>query len=199
MYRPNNPLSSYRNPWAAGTIAGIAAYGLGLLATRHILSIGGHLDNPIQIPGLEVTTWDMVIWYYHGAHYVHMSATASSSQGSMPVAQGNNLVQSTADPYLDLLFLVPPVVLIFGGMVVAINMRGTHNATFSMLNGAHVMVGYLAAGLFAAYWSGKTAAGFGLSLRYGASYIETLINLGLAYPIAFGAAGGLLYFAATKL
>jgi len=171
---------------AAGAAAGAVAYAVGYLVTY--LWQAGSVEESLQgynaivefLGGDPIPAWQAVGWLYYNAHNV---AFTTPNIGGGRAAQ--NLV---ADGNASmLLYLVPVVVLLSAGFVVARNVNASE-AEAGARAGVTVAAGYVVlavVGLVAFRYS------VGDSTVH-VDYALGVLLAGLVYPAVFGALGGVL-------
>ena len=170
----------------AGFAAGLAAFLIGYLVT--FLWRGREIERSIEplealfslFEAEPIGAWRVVGWLYYGGHFVDTRVTAEF--GPFETAVYLDLVREGAGT-LETLYLVPPVLLLVAGAIVAAGLRAPDIPTGAMV-GASVVVGYLVAIL----------AGL-VVFAYGGTRpdpVPAIVIAGLVYPVVFGAVGGVL-------
>ncbi|MDH5019620.1 transporter [Halobacterium rubrum] len=170
----------------AGAAAGAVAYVVGYLVTY--LWQSGSVEESLQaynaivdlLGGDPIPGWQAVGWLYYNAHNV---AFTTPALGSGRVSQ--NLVADGNAPML--LYLVPVVVLLAAGFVVA-RAGDASDAEGGVRAGAAVTLGYAVlavVGLFLFRYSvGDTTVHV--------DYALGVLLAGVVYPAVFGGLGGVL-------
>jgi len=173
--------------------AGACAYLVGYLATYATVGVqtetllqrisihlqyGGGYEPLSELLAPTPETWKAVGWFFHAAHHSKLVVPGVQSSDTLHIA----LVTRVGGLY-QVLYLVPPLVLVATGYVVAhygetVASRGEDYA------GASIVFGYfpfsVAGGLL--YTSGHPAVGPDL--------LSTFFITGIGYPILFGWLGG---------
>lgn len=171
---------------AAGAAAGAVAYVVGYLVTY--LWQSGSAEESLQaynaivdfLGGDPIPAWQAVGWVYYNAHNV---AFTTPALGSGRTAQ--NLVADGNAPML--LYLVPVVLLVLAGFVVARN-ADAFDAESGARAGVTVTAGYAllaVVGLLVFRYS------VGDSTVH-VDYALGVLLAGLVYPAVFGSLGGVL-------
>jgi hypothetical protein len=159
--------------WTGGTVWGALA-DVELASTAETGDLAAYLGTN----GVLVPAWKGAGWLFNGAHFVPLATEAV--EGSV------NLV-AAARPAYELLYLVPPVVLVGGGALAA-RAFGGRTVWHSASAGALVFLGYLPLSL-----AGTLAfsVGTGATLVH-PKYLPAAAVAGVAYPVVFGSLGGVL-------
>lgn len=168
-----------------GLNLGIAAYLLGYATTYALLFIeaGGSLDDYLS-PNSEFVL-EPVGWVFYGAHNVRLSATNLGTSQNVNYLLNAHDALDMAIPTL-VYYAVPVVVLVLAGYLAA-NRVDARTVTVGILAGASIVFGYLIMAYLGAYFLEVIVR----RSRYVKPDIRTTILLiGLAYPIVFGAIGG---------
>ncbi|SEW27823.1 transporter [Halobacterium jilantaiense] len=170
----------------AGAVTGAVVYVVGYLVTY--LWQGNSVSESFEVinflvelaGGDPIPTWQVVGWLYYNAHNV---AFTTPALGSGRTAQ--NLVADGNAPML--LYLVPVVVLLLAGFVVARYADAT-DVESGARAGVTVAAGYAvlaAIGLFVFRYSVGDAT-------VHVDYALGVLLAGIVYPVVFGALGGVL-------
>lgn len=171
---------------AAGAAAGAVAYVVGYLVTY--LWQGSSVEETLQaynaivefLGGDPIPAWQAVGWLYYNAHNV---AFTTPALGSGRTAQ--NLVADGNAPML--LYLVPVVLLVLAGFVVARNADAV-DAESGARAGLTVTAGYLVLAVVG-------LAAFRYSVGDSTVHVDYALGVllaGIVYPVVFGALGGVL-------
>ena len=171
---------------AAGAAAGAVAYVVGYLVTY--LWQSGSAEENLQaynaivdfLGGDPIPAWQAVGWLYYNAHNV---AFTTPALGSGRTAQ--NLVADGNAPML--LYLVPVVVLLLAGFVVARNASAVDAASGARA-GVTVAAGYVVLAVVG-------LAAFRYSVGDSTVHVDYALGVllaGIVYPAVFGALGGVL-------
>jgi hypothetical protein len=178
--------------WVAGLVAGVLAFGATFLLVREFVRYGHGFSA-----GVGVEDWQLQAWFSLGAHHVPVQSTVSGEAGSA-VAESTNPIAASS-PRFNFLYLVPPVSLFVGGVLLADRRGGEHSPGYSMVNGATIFVGYVIAALAVGIFSAWSSSALGVSGRVGPGILRTFVLAGLAYPMGFGALGGLAHHVAKNV
>lgn len=171
---------------AAGAVAGAVAYVVGYLVTY--LWQSGSVEESLQaynaivdfLGGDPIPGWQAVGWLYYNAHNVAFSTPAL---GSGRVSQ--NLVADGNAPML--LYLVPVVVLLAAGFVVA-RAGNASDASGGARAGATVTLGYVVLAVVGLFVFRYTAGGATVHVEYALG----VLLAGVVYPAVVGGFGGVL-------
>ena len=166
-----------------GLAGGMAAWVVGYLVV-YLLN-ASEIENSLGSGVLEAltnenVTWKLVGWIFYNAHNVAVKIPGFFGQSAQ------NFVAGSEEAALTALFVLPPVLLLAAGVVVAWNTAA--DPTSAARNGAAVVLGYLplsviGAVLFAVSVGDATA---------GPNLLTAVLLAGLVYPLLFGAVGGLV-------
>jgi len=136
--------------------------------------------------------WQVAGWLWVSTHHVALRA----SKGTMVDGYELPVAPTATDPWAWYLFAVPPALLVAAGGLAA---RPADSPRQAAKRGAGVTAGYLlaaACSLYAFRWTGV--------FQYDNMHrvvvpetVPTLLVLGVAFPVAFGALGGRLRHLAT--
>lgn len=171
---------------APGALAGAVAFLLGYAATylaeadrveRGFAGLNALLD---LVGGGGVETPTAVSWLYYGAHGV---AVAYPLPGGGRATR--NLV--AASGATDLLYLLPPVLLVAAGFALA-RRAGERGAGRAALVGASVLPGYLALAVAGLLATRVTVVG----ATVGPDLLTGVLLAGVAYPVVLGGLGGVV-------
>lgn len=173
-------------PLATGAGAGAGAYLLGYLITY--LWTSGSMEERLSgynflaelFGGETVTVWQGVGWVFYNAHFVATRITSgfggTRSVNFIAESDGNGMV---------LLYLVPIVLLVAAGLVVA-RLDGADEPADAAAAGVTVVVGYLPLailGRFLFQYDGSVAP----------DIVTAVLLAGAVYPLVLGAIGGALW------
>jgi len=171
---------------AAGAAAGAVAYVVGYLVTY--LWQSGSVEESLQgynaivdfLGGDPIPAWQAVGWLYYNAHNV---AFTTPALGSGRTAQ--NLIADGNAPML--LYLVPVVLLVLAGFVVA-QYADARDAGSGARAGVTVAAGYVLLAVVG-------LAAFRYSVGDSTVHVDYALGAllaGVVYPAVFGALGGVL-------
>lgn len=168
--------------YAVGAIAGFVAFVVGylfvyLLSGRDVEGSLEPIDAALELFQAEpVGTWRVVGWLLYSAHFVDTRLVAGI--GPIETAVYVDLVGEGSS---ELLYLVPPTILLVAGFLVVFLARLDDPIQGATL-GVSVTIGYL------------LAVGIGLvAFAYGDTRPDPAVAIvvaGVVYPAVFGAIGG---------
>lgn len=187
-HRNQSAVSGYRIPWVRGIVAGVAAFVAGFLLVRQFV----WMDEPAVPFAFAVEDYRITAWTLFNAHAIPLTGSAEVFGSETIRGGGSNLLSLLGESGKEFLYFLPPVLLTATGALVTASLDRSRRLAHAALNGAFVVVGYLPVMGGAAYVTTVTVSGFGVDGRFGASYVDVLL-FGTAYPLAFGALGGVLY------
>lgn len=159
--------------WTGGAVWGALA-DVELASTAEIGDLAAYLGTN----GVVVPAWKGAGWLFYSAHFVPFST--ETVEGSV------NLI-AAARPAYELLYLVPPVLLVGAGALAAHASDG-RTVWHSASAGALVFLGYLPLSL-----AGTLAFSVGVDATLvHPRYFPAAAVAGVAYPVVFGSIGGAL-------
>ncbi|RLM57100.1 transporter [Halobellus sp. Atlit-31R] len=169
---------------AGGVLSYLVAYALTYAVT------GQQIANSLAARVLEIATgepgtWKLVGWVFYSAHFV--TSEIPGLFGSTAV----NLV-GRGDTFPSVLFVLPPLVLVVAGALVALLGR-SKTPLAGAVAGASVLVGYLPLAVGGALAVAIDVGG----ATAGPTLVPAILLAGLVYPLVFGALGGALGTLAT--
>lgn len=175
-----------------GTALGVLAALLGYVATFALRyrALQAATTAPVgRFTAREAgpAAWQVAGWLWVAAHHVPLRA----AKGTMVDGYELPLATTATDPWAWFLFAIPPVLLVGAGALAAGSADSPRTAT---LKGSGVAAGYLAAAacsLYAFRWTGVYQFD-GMHRVVAPEPVPTLLVLGAAFPVAFGALGGRL-------
>lgn len=165
----------------AGAAAGIGAYLLGYLITYLWQSstveerLEGFNFIATLFGGEPIPPWQGVGWLFYNAHFVDTRIEAMGTQSE-------NFIAASDGGTIALLYLVPVVLLLAAGVLLARTSDADEPADGAVA-GASVAVGYFPlalAGAFLFSYDGSIAP----------TIVTAVLLAGLVYPLALGAVGG---------
>lgn len=174
-------------PVGAGAVAGSLAWLLGYLVT-YVATIDrvreGWSTQFLQLLVDETVDWKAVGWLFFNAHDVAVRIP----RFFIWPASSLNLVAAD-DGSFGYLYLLPPLALTLSGALVArYGRNGRRRLLDAGIAGATVAVGYVC-------WCVVGLLAFVVAVegeRIGVDPVPAVLLAGLAYPLAFGALGGVL-------
>lgn len=168
-------------PVLEGALGGAGAFFVGYLLT-YLWKAQEYRDSFAQIqPLVELfggetpAPWKIIGWLYYSAHFVESRVAVG------PVTAYADLI-GQGEGNLEVLYLVPPLLLLVAGYLVARQTDQTERLTDGVQAGALVTIGYFVlvlAGVFAFQVSGS-----------GPELVPSLLLAGIVYPLVFGTIGG---------
>lgn len=178
-------------PLVRGAAGGALAFLLGYLATFVLRSSDlpeglGTLADALATLGVSPPAgWQVVGWYFLGAHNVGVDVETSvaGQSGSGTVLNDLGILQ----------MVIPVLVLVLAGFLVA-RTAAPRDATEGAKAGLTVVPGYLVLALvlaLASSWSfSESAGGISASATIAPELLSAILLAGLLYPVVFGALGG---------
>ena len=176
--------SSIAREAIGGAVAGAAAYLLGFLSVY--VTQSGRIEEGLS--GLNflaelfgndpISTWQVSGWMFYNAHFVETVFPALFGG-----TQSRNLLMEAEGA--GFLFLVPPVLLLVGGLVAG-RVAGADTPLDGARSGALVAAGYLPLALVGTFLF-RYAVGDGSVIP---DVVTAVLLAGAVYPAAFGALGG---------
>jgi hypothetical protein len=166
----------------AGAVAWVIGYGVSYLgAAGRIEQQLGPLNAVVGLlGGGTLPPWKAVAWLYFNAHFVDVQVVAIGRTEAL------NLVARTGGN-ASLLYALPPLVLV-GAVALVTFLANARSARLGAVGGAAAAAGYavcaVATALLSAHAIGAVEVRVGLLLAFALA--------GVAYPLVFGAIGGLL-------
>lgn len=169
----------------AGFVTGAAAYILGFLVTY--VWLGSAVEERLRgfnvlaqlLGGTPVPTWKGVAWLFYNAHFVATRVPGLGGPRSV------NFIAQADGGNITALYLVPPVLLVLGGAMVAAGMR-VRAPVQGAFAGTTVTLGYVLPA-FAVAFASAYAVGSG---NVSPDMVTATLLAGLAYPVGFGLLGG---------
>jgi hypothetical protein len=180
-----------RLPVTAGAVFGVVTHFAGLLVTFSLLVVDPEFEfgasRVVQAGAVDETGW-----LFFSAHFARLQRREPF--GGPTGAEQFNVLSETTLAFPAVLFYAVPVVLLVAGGFALVSGRELWepSARAHAAAGATVAVGYFPlAGAGTILF--ETEVGFeGQTLTQAPELSTTLLFVGLAYPLAFGAVGGLL-------
>jgi hypothetical protein len=173
-----------RLPFGVGAGAGVGAYLLGYLVSYVWLSgsieerLAGYNFIAELFGGEPIAVWQGVGWLFYNAHFV---ATRIEGFGG---TQSENFIAGSDGGAITLLYLVPIVLLLAAGVVIA-QVADADDPSAGATAGAAVAIGYFPLALIGRFlfsYQGSAAP----------ALVTAALLAGLVYPLVFGAIGGAL-------
>ncbi|PGF16159.1 hypothetical protein CP556_08540 [Natrinema sp. CBA1119] len=169
---------------AASAGLGVLAAAIGYLLTY--LLIGSDVREAFDG---DVATWKGVAWYFYSGHLVDIEA--SGSFGPFGGTGTMNLIAESSAANADLLYLIPPLVLLGAGALLALRLNATDFGE-AVAVGAPVTVGYAIVMGIGALVAETSAEGtvFGFSVE--PALVPAVLLGGILYPLVFATSGAAL-------
>jgi hypothetical protein len=172
---------------AAGAVAGVVTYGVGYVLT-YLLTSGDVRESGLAriteaVTGDEVV-WQIVGWLFYNAHFASTLVDVD-----VPLVGGSSTVNFIAESAAisALLYAVPALLLVAAGIALARRHLTSDEPLDAARTGALVVVGYLPLAIVGTFLFRVSAGGSSA----GPDLIPALALAGVAYPLVFGALGGL--------
>lgn len=172
-------------PYLAGALGGAAAYLIGYLITylwkaQQYRDIFAQIQPIVELFGGQTPPpWKIIGWLYHSAHFIESRVTVG------PVTTYVDLV-AQGGGNLEILYILPPLLLLLAGLLVARQIENQDTIVESAQSGASVVFGYVAfvlVGVIVFQVNGS-----------GQELVPSLLLAGIAYPLVFGAVGGVIAY-----
>ncbi|QHS16620.1 hypothetical protein [Halopenitus persicus] len=172
-----------RLPLVPGAVAGAGAYLLGYLLTY--LWQGSAVEEQLQginviadlLGGEPIAVWQGVGWLFYNAHFVRTRA-----EGVIGGTRSWNAIAAADDGTLTLLYLVPVLLLVAVGALLA-RVATAETPGDGAIAGTAAVVGYLPPAVVGAVvftYDGSVAP----------DLVTAVLLAGIAYPVVLGAIGG---------
>ena len=195
---------SFGSDILGGFVGGVLAFVLGFVATALLTEADENLELAEDLiastgpGGVAVSEflpewYQVVSWVFLENHQVSVSVSVREELGGDFVGE----YTETLLPAASELQLLPPLLLAAAGFLVARRYSRTGFAD-AALAGATVVIGYLPgilALLYVASFEVVVPVFDAVVLEVSPALAQTVLIAGLAYPLVFGALGGLLAFA----
>lgn len=181
-----------------GTVAASAGVGAIVAAIGYLLTTLLIRDEVRENFG-SVPEWKGTAWYYYSAHLVELEA--SGSVGGISTTSTVDLIAESGGANADLLYLIPPLVLLAGGAILASRL-GARDLGGAVAAGAPLAIGYAVVMGLGAFVSEASAEGsfFGVDVSGSTApqLLPAIVLAGILYPLVFGTAGAVLATAARS-
>ncbi|MCU4927008.1 hypothetical protein OB905_13615 [Halobacteria archaeon AArc-dxtr1] len=185
-------VSADRTPSRGASIA--ASGGLGVLAAAigYLVAYVAVADEAREL-GSDIPEWMGVAWYYYNAHMVDLEV--SGQLGGISGTDSVDLIAESGSTSAELLYVVPPLVLIGIGAIAAYQLDA-RDLGEGVIAGAPIAVGYavvLGIGAVVAEASGESSFfGFNMSGSMAPELVPAVFLGGVLYPLVFATAGAVL-------
>lgn len=167
---------------AASAGLGVFAAAIGYLLTY--LLVGSDVR---EVFGEDVAQWKGVAWYFYEAHMVDIEAS-----GQVGSFGGTEIIDPIAESGADLLYVLPPLVLVAVGAFLALRW-GVTDLGDAVIAGAPVTIGYAAVISLGAIVAESTTETSALGIDATSSIAPVLVSAivlgGVMYPLVFATAG----------
>lgn len=187
------PSSSSERDIEQSQVIGSAVLGLIAAALGYLLSFLLVAGEARDAAFAEIAEWKVVAWYFYNAHFVDVMATGSV--GDFGSSQTIDFIAQSSAASTGLLYIVPPVVLIGVGFLLASRFDATtmKDAAFA---GTPVAIGYalfLTGGaLVSRATTEATFVGVDVGGSIGPQLLPAIVLAGLVYPLVFATLGAIL-------
>ncbi|KTG08470.1 hypothetical protein AUR64_17455 [Haloprofundus marisrubri] len=168
---------------AGGAFLGAVAYVFGYATTYALTSSEIQNSGAQQLLELftgESATWKAVGWVFYNAHFVD-----TEIPGLFGASRAINFV-AEVEAFPTLLYVLPPVILLVSGVVVA-RSAGVTDAMDGAKAGASVLLGY---SLLAVAGTTMFSIPVGQSATAEPDFVAAVLVAGVVYPAVFGTLGG---------
>lgn len=170
-----------------GIVAGIVTYVVGYLVVYvlFVQDVERRLRGVSAIAELfggdPIPATTAIGWVFYNAHYVLTR---------IPRLESQNLIVQSDDPYLRLMFLVPPLLLIASGIILRLSSTTARDHIDAAIAGFMVVPGYLFCSVL-----GLAVFRYEVPVVSGTitpDPLTAILLAGILYPAVFGIAGALL-------
>ena len=179
------PPVSRRSSIAASAGIGVFAAVIGYLLTYLLVA-----SEVREAVGDTVAEWKAVAWFFYEAHMVDVEV--SGRIGSFAGMSTLDLIAQSDTASATLLYVVPPLVLLAAGAVLAVRWNVTDLGE-AVVAGAPVAIGYaVVMGLGAVVTESTTEAsalGIEASSSIAPTFLPAIVLGGVLYPLVFATAG----------
>ncbi|WP_224334907.1 transporter [Haloprofundus halobius] len=169
----------------AGVLAGTVAYAFGYALTYVLTSSeiqNSSAQQLLEVFSGESATWKAVGWVFYNAHFV--DAQIPSLFGA---SRAINFV-AEVEAFPSLLYVLPPVLLLLAGVVVA-RIGGVSDAADGAKVGASVLAGYFALSVVGAF---LFTVPIGETATAEPDFVAAVLVAGVVYPAVFATLGGVV-------
>lgn len=175
-----------------GEIAASAGVGVFVAAIGYLLTTLLIRDEVGENFG-SVPEWKGTAWYYYSAHFVELEA--SGSFGGISGTSTVDLIAESGSANADLLYVIPPLVLLAGGAILAARL-GARDLGGAVAAGAPLAIGYAVVMSLGALVTETSAEGsfFGVDVTGSTApqLLPAIVLAGILYPLVFATAGAVL-------
>lgn len=178
----------YRFPWISGLLIGCLSFLGGVFLTHHFITLGEVPEFPLETANTTVAGW-----YYYNAHNVPLSQSIEMF-GNSATQPGTDLISNTSSDYISFLWALPPLALVPGGILASARHGTTRTASYAMMNGAMIAIGYGAAAIAGLLvFQASEGSIMGSASMY-PDPMATFLYMVIIYPVVIGGFAGLLFF-----
>jgi hypothetical protein len=180
-----------RLPVTAGAVFGVVTHFAGLLVTFSLLVVDPEFEFGAS-RAVQVGAADETGWLFFGAHFARLQRREPFA-GPTGAEQFNVLSETTLAFPAVVFHVVPVVLLILGGFALVSGRELWESSTKAhAAAGATVAAGYFPLAAVGIILFETEVGVEGQTLTLAPELSTTLLFVGLAYPLVFGAVGGLL-------
>lgn len=176
---------------AASIGGGIFAAAFGLLTATILIR-----EEVADTVGGNVADWKGITWYYVNAHMVYLDLEVSGSVEFLELSIMLDLISQSGSTNAQLLYLVPPLVLVAVGAGLARYVR-VRDIGEGVMVGAPITLGYGTVVTLLAIASESSSEveilGVGVRGSIAPELMPTVVVAGVLYPLVFATAGAVLY------
>ncbi|MFC3959220.1 hypothetical protein [Halovivax cerinus] len=187
MSRPANGTATIGGRVAASAGVGIILAAIGYLLTT--LLIRDEVRETVD----PVPEWKGTAWYYFSAHFVELER--GGSVGGWSGTETIDLIAESGSANAELLYLIPPVVLLLGGALLAVRLDAGDLGQ-AVVAGVPVTIGYGVVMSLGALVAESSSEGsfFGIetSESIGPVLLPAVVIAGVLYPLVFATVGSVV-------
>lgn len=171
-------------PFVPAAVAGLLTWVVGYLLTYVLVGSEvreSRLNRFVEAFEGEPATYELVGWVFYNAHFVDIVYDGFGGVFLPASYVGGE------DGYTQLLYVVPPLLLVAAGLAVG-RYQGVTETNDGAIAGALVLPGYLVLAVVGAFLFEVSAGG----TTGQPDLLAGFFLVGLVYPLVFGAAGGVV-------
>lgn len=184
-------------PIGRGVLLGAVAYVVGYIVTYLFVALSSD-DRSLGILSAltDISQFDLTGWMFYNAHFVDV--TASTRAGGRSQSESTNMLSEATDLAVPepIWYLVPIVLLILSGFVVALTISRTDQTTKAVSAGATIFAGYFPLSVLGLFLFGTSMdfSTFGqrATVTIGPNKVLGIALAGFAFPVICGMLGGFL-------
>lgn len=183
--RSISPGEAFTNNLGAGAVFGAGAFVVNYIVTYVFVTLDGVETGP-------VSTWKYVGNILYNAQFVDSksSGPAGSTTGNALAEPGQSGLTSTIPSFIYQ--LVPIVVLVVAGVLVAQQAQSRLDTKSGAAAGATLVAGYTVLAILGTFLFKYSISFLGQSTSVAPDLIPAVLLAGIAFPLALGAVGGVL-------